>query len=322
MTLVSLSGFAQPKKTGKWIQTDPRFSSLISPDAQVEILVEGFTWSEGPVWNKPGDFLLFSDVPENTIYRWKEGEGLSTFLSPSGYTGILPYSLEPGSNGLIFNKDGELVACEHGDRRISKMPLQAGGKVTVADNWDGKRFNSPNDIVQASHGRYYFTDPPYGLPDRENATTREIDLFGVYMVDLDGQVKLVVSDLSRPNGLAFSPDEKWLYVAQSDPERPVIMKYPVLENGLLGDGQLFFDAKPLAEKGLAGLPDGLKVDLKGNVFATGPGGLMIVSPEGDLLGRIETGMLTANCNWGGDGSVLYITANHVVGRIQTQTKGF
>lgn len=320
--ITTLSLAAQEKTIGKVTAIDPLFNDLISPNTAIHILGEGFDWSEGPVWVKDGKFLLFSDVPKNTIYKYKEGEKISVFLQPSGYTGILPYSKEPGSNGLTISTDGQLIACEHGDRRISKMPFSRGGKVTLADNYDGKRFNSPNDVVQHSSGAVYFTDPPYGLPDYIKDKSREIDMFGVYRIGTDGMVTAVIENLERPNGLAFSPDESILYVAQSDPNAAYIMAYDLNVDGSLRNARIFYDATPEHKKGvLKGLPDGLKVDNKGNIFSTGPGGVMVISKEGKLLGRIETGQATANCAWGDDGSVLYITADAYLLRIQTKTKG-
>ena len=309
---------------GKVVRIDPSLDKLIAPDAKIEVLSSGYQWSEGPVWVKNGAFLLFSDVPANTIYRWKEGDKSATpFLKPSGYTGLGRYSNEPGSNGLIINQIGELVSCEHGDRRVSSMPLTIGGKRTLADNFQGKRFNSPNDVVQHSSGAYYFTDPPYGLDKYENDPTRETDIFGVYRIGTDGKVSVVISDLQRPNGLAFSPDEKILYVAQSDPDRAIIMSYLVQNDGSLANGKVFYDATPAVKEGkLKGLPDGMKIDKKGNLFATGPGGVLIISSEGKLLGRIDTNEPTANCTWGNDGATLYITSNMYVCRIRTLTVGF
>ena len=322
---ICLSCIAQEKSIGKLVVEDDAFYELIDANAKIEVLADGFTWAEGPVWVKDGAFVLFSDVPENTIYKWKESEGLSTFLKPSGYTGILPYSSEPGSNGLAINNAGELVACEHGDRRVTRMPLDgSGGKFTMADTFMGKRFNSPNDVVQTANGIYYFTDPPYGLPGQQESNLREIDAFGVYKIGADKSVGLVVGNLTRPNGVALSPDEKTLYVAQSDPNAAYIMAYAIQDDGTLDDGKLFFDATPMVKSGLKGLPDGIKVDKKGNIFSTGPGGVLVISSSGKLLGRIDTGEATANCNWGNDGSVLYMTADMYLARIQTKTigKGF
>jgi gluconolactonase len=196
---------AQQRTIGRLISMDSAFDRLIDKNAKIEILADSFAWSEGPVWVREGGYLLFSDIPRNTIFKWKEGEGLSEFLKPSGYTGKLPYSHEPGSNGLIINSKGQLVACEHGDRRISAMPFALGGKRTLADNYQGKRFNSPNDIVQRSTGDYYFTDPAYGMPNRENDSSRETNFMGVYRLFPDGRVSLLIDNMT-PNGIAFSPD--------------------------------------------------------------------------------------------------------------------
>lgn len=238
-------------------------------------------------------------------------------MKPSGYTGRGKYSDEPGSNGLIINNEGDLVACEHGDRRVSVMPLATGGKRTLVDNHQGKRLNSPNDIVQKSNGDYYFTDPIYGLPKELQSVAK---LRGVYRFSTKGATTLLIDNMT-PNGLAFSPDEKILYVGQSLPEKAIIMSYPVKDDGTLGAGTLFYDATPMLQQGLKGLPDGMKIDVNGNLFATGPGGVLILSPAGKLLGRIDTGQLTSNCAWGDDGSTLYITADSLLCRIKTRTKG-
>lgn len=306
---------------GKIIYEDPSFEKMLPKDARIEVLASGFEWSEGPVWVKDGDYLLFSDVPKNKIHKWDEKTGLSVFLEPSGYTGRGVYSDEPGSNGLIIDNKGRLVSCEHGDRRIAAMPLQVGGKVTLANHFEGKRFNSPNDVVQHSNGDYYFTDPPYGLAKKHEDPTREIPQFGVYRIQKDGKVTMQVSDLSRPNGLAFSPDGKTLYVAQSDPEKAIWMAYPIDANGNAGKGKLIYDATGMVKKGIPGLPDGLKIDKDGNLWSSGPGGMIILSPAGKLLGRIEMGELTSNCAWGNDGSTLYMTVDGYLCRVKTNTKG-
>lgn len=319
LLLMAITACAQSKypTIGEVVRLDPALDALVPKESKIEVLASGFDWSEGPVWVKSGGYLLFSDVPKNTIYKWKEKEGLSEFLKPSGYTGVSGYSREPGSNGLTLNRKGELVMAEHGDRRITAMPLKGGGKVTIAQHWQGKRFNSPNDVVQHSSGAYYFTDPPYGLPKQDKDSTREIEQFGVYRVGTDGQVTQVVSDLIRPNGLAFSPDEKTLYVAQSHSDA-FIMAYPVKADGSLGKGTIFYDSRPLMKQGLRGAPDGIRVDAKGNVFSTGPGGVLVISPQGKLLGRISTGEATANCAFGEDGW-LYLTSDMYLCRIKTST---
>lgn len=300
----------------KIISLDPAFDKLVSPDAIMEILAEGFQWAEGPVWVKDSAFLLFSDVKQNTIFRWKDGEGLRVFLRPSGYTGILPYSAEPGSNGLTINQAGELVSCEHGDRRIAAMPFKQGGKRTLADNYQGKRLNSPNDIVQGKNGDYYFTDPGYGLPAGEKSIP-----MGLYRLTAAGKVELI-DVYAAPNGVALSADGKKLYLAQNDGQKPVIMEYQLRADGSLGGKRLFFDASALQRQGLQGAPDGLKLDLRGNVFSSGPGGIIVLNPAGKLIGRIETGDQTSNCAWGDDGSSLYLTVNSRLCRIKTNTRGF
>jgi gluconolactonase len=304
---------------GRIVREDPRLDRLIAPDAKLEVIAGGFDWSEGPVWVKDGGYLLFSDVPRNTVYRWKEGEGVSPWMQPSGYTGVGRYSGEPGSNGLTLDSEGRLVLCEHGDRRVSRLE-KGGGKRTLADNYQGKRFNSPNDAVFHSNGDLYFTDPPYGLPRQADDPSRELDFFGVYRLGRDGRVTLLTREMTRPNGIAFSPDEKTLYVAQSDPARAVWMAFPVRADGTLGRGRVFADSTAMVGQ-VPGLPDGLKVDREGNLFATGPGGVHIYAPDGKRLGRIETGEATANCAWGDDGSTLYITADMYICRIKTRTRG-
>jgi gluconolactonase len=254
------------------------------------------------------------------VFRWKEGQGISLFLKPSGYTGSVFYGLEPGCNGLLLDSKGQLVSCEHGDRRVSVL-TKGGGKRTLVDNYQGKRLNSPNDGCFKSNGDLYFTDPIYGLPNRWDDPRRELDFCGVYRLSKDGKLTLLTTEMTRPNGIAFSPDEKTLYVAQSDPEAAIWKSFPVKEDGTLGKSKLLHDATKAVTDGLPGLPDGMKVDKEGNLFATGPGGVYVFSAAGKLLGRLDTGERTANVGWGGDGSVLYICADSYLCRIQTSTKG-
>jgi len=297
---------------------------LIAADARLEVIASGFDWTEGPVWvpasgDQPGH-LLFSDIPRNSVYKWVEGEGASLFLKPSGYTGVADYGAEPGCNGLLLDPQGRLLSCEHGDRRISVLTI-GGGKRTLVDNYQGKRLNSPNDAVFHSNGDLYFTDPPYGLPNRWDDPLRELDFCGVYRLSKDGQLTLLTDEMTRPNGIGLSPDEKTLYVAQSDPEAAVWMSFPLEQDGTLGQGSLLHDATESVGK-LPGLPDGMAVDQHGNLFATGPGGVYVFAPNGKLLGRISTGEKTANCTFGGpDGSTLYLTADTYICRIATKTKG-
>lgn len=305
---------------GKVHREGALLDKLIPQDSKLEVLASGFKWTEGPVWNKDSGYLLFSDIPNNVIMKWKEGEGASVFMKPSGYTGVADYGEEPGSNGLLYDAKGQLILCEHGDRRIAVL-TNGGGKVTIADKYQGKRLNSPNDAVMHSNGDIYFTDPPYGLPKKQDDPLRELDIFGVYRISKDGTVTLLTNELIRPNGIAFSPDEKTLYIAQSDSKKAIWMSFPVNADGTLGKGKVFYDVTSVMGT-LPGAPDGLKVDKQGNIFASGPGGIYIFSPEAKLLGRIETGQRTSNCAWGDDGSVLYITADDYLCRIKTSTKGF
>jgi gluconolactonase len=256
------------------------------------------------------------------IWKWKEGEGVAKFLQPSGHEGANDKLKEPGSNGLTLDADGRLVACDHGERRVYRLDKDGKTKTVLADKYEGKRFNSPNDLVYKSNGDLYFTDPPYGLMLKGGADFpgQELDFQGIYRLSKDGKLTLLNKDMSRPNGLAFAPDEKTLYVANSDPKKAVWMAFPVKADGTLGEGKVFADVTESVGK-KPGLPDGMKVDVLGNLFATGPGGVLIFSPEGKRLGTLATGVPTANCNWGDDGSVLYIAADKNLVRVKTTTKG-
>jgi gluconolactonase len=298
---------------------DADLDTLVPLGAVIEVLAAGFDWSEGPVWLREQGALLFSDVPADRVYLWSEGAGHRVWLEPSGYTGETPRGGEPGSNGLLLDADGRLVLCQHGDRRVARLEAPLSSPMphfsTLADRFEGRRFNSPNDAVFHSSGALYLTDPPYGLEAGVDDPARELPFSGVYRVDPDGSVALLTDELSRPNGIAFSPDERTLYVANSDPERAVWMAYDVLDNGRLGEGIVFFDATPwVPEK--PGLPDGLKVDADGNLFATGPGGVLVLASDGRHLGTLRTTRPTANCAFGDDGASLYITADDLLLRVR------
>lgn len=298
---------------------DPTFFDLIDRNAPLDTLAEGFDWSEGPVWLPQQKMLLWSDVPQNVIWSWQEGQEASKYLRPSGYTGE---GQREGSNGLILNENGELVLCQHGNRQLAYMdaPLDQPQPTyqPIVAHYQGQRFNSPNDVIQDSRGRYWFTDPPYGLPQQEQDPERELDFQGVYRsvsAERPDSVLLIAKELSRPNGLALSPDERHLYVANSDPERAIWMRYPLTEDGLPdGPGEVFFDATEWVPD-RPGLPDGLKVRDDGILFATGPGGVLVLHPDGRHLGTINTGQATANCALNEDGTKLYITADGYVMRI-------
>jgi gluconolactonase len=307
---------------GKIERFDSRFDKLVPPGAGIEKLAEGFDWTEGPVWISSGrGYLLFSDIPKNSIVQWSERDGVRLFLKPAGYTGAEARGGESGTNGLLLDSKGRLVMCQHGDRRIVRVEKDRSW-TTLVDRYDGKRLNSPNDAAFKSNGDLYFTDPPYGLAKGWDDPARELTFCGVYRVAPDGKVTLLTDKMTRPNGIAFSPDEKTLYVAQSDPDKAVWMAYGVKPDGALDEGRVFFDSTDWVKKEkLPGLPDGMKIDKSGNLFATGPGGLSVFAPDGALLGRLNTGQPTSNCRFGGDGSMLYITVNHWLCRIRTTTKG-
>ena len=300
---------------------DPRFDRLVPRDVKVEPIVDGLDWVEGPVWRQRTNDLLFSNIPKNVVMRWSASEGLSVFLHPSGYTGKEPFTgPEPGSNGLTLDAEGNLVLCQHGDRRITRINKD-GSRTVLAERFEGKRFNSPNDLVFASDGSLYFTDPPYGLPKTFDDPGKELSFQGVYRRAPDGSIALLTRELRAPNGIALSPDGKTLYVANSDRQNAIWVAYPLLDGGKrLGPGRVFASVqKFVAER--PGAPDGLKIDREGNVFATGPGGVYVFSPEGTHLGSILFNQPTGNCAWGEDGSTLFVTSNKSVYRARLTTSG-
>lgn len=306
-------------KIGKIVRLDPRLDALVPPDAQIEKLAEGFRWAEGPLWMDDGGYLLFADIPNNVVHTWKEGEGVRVFLKPSGYTGSVMRGGSMGANGLLLDPQGQLVLLEHGDRRVTRL-AEHGQKVTLADRYDGKRFNSPNDATFKSNGDLYFTDPTFGLRKRDKDPERELDFNGVYRLATDGKVTLLHKDMTSPNGVAFSPDEKTFYVANDDPDEPIWKMFDVADDGTIHNGRVFFDASGM-DKTLKGTPDGMKVDVHGNLFFAGPGGINIFTPAGEHLGRIDPGEETSNCAWGDDGSTLYMTAEMIICRIRLGTRG-
>lgn len=302
------------------VRLDPRLDALIRTNTEVEKIVDGFAWVEGPVWHRKENYLLFSDVINNTIFKWQTGNSASVFLTPSGYTGPTPFTgQEPGSNGLAFDPEGRLVMCEHGDRRISR--LEADGRKTIlVDRYQGKRLNSPNDLLVRPNGDLYFTDPPFGLPKAFDDPQKELDFSGVYRRSPDGTVTLMTKELKAPNGIAFTPDGKTVYISNADPNQAIWLAYDVKEDGTFANGRTFFNATEQA-KTKKGVPDGMKIDKDGNLFAAGPGGVYVIAPDGTHLGSFETGVATANCAWGDDGSMLYIAAHTTIYRIKTKTQG-
>ncbi|QDT38350.1 SMP-30/gluconolactonase/LRE family protein [Stratiformator vulcanicus] len=314
--VAAAQGTANYPVIGNVHRNTPQLDALIDPEAKIEVVASGFDWSEGPVWS-PGDGggLLFSDVPANTIFRWQNRIGVDIYMQPSGFTGVSGKSRESGSNGLAFDAQGRLVLCEHGDRRVSVL-TKGGGKMTLTDNFEGKRFNSPNDLVIHSDGAIFFTDPPYGVAQEK----RELDFCGVYRLDKDAGLQLLTNEFTRPNGIALSPDERTLYIAQSDPKAALWKAFPLAEDGTLGEGRILRNATEKVPD-WPGLPDGLKVDTAGNIWASGPGGVWVMNPDGKLLGRIDTGERISNVGWGDDGSTLYMTSDMYLCRVRTKAKG-
>jgi gluconolactonase len=321
--LAPVRGDEKGKTLGTIERLDPAIDKLIPKDAKLEVLAGGFIWTEGPVWIKDGGgFLAFSDIPNNVVNKW-DGKKITPYVKPSGYTGKKPRGGkagdEPGSNGLMLDAQGRLTLCEHGDRRVTRIEKD-GKKKVLADKYMGKRLNSPNDLVYHSNGDLYFTDPPYGLLGSFESPDRELDFCGVYRLKKDGTLTLLTKEMTAPNGITFSPDEKTLYVANSDPKMAIWMAFPVKTDGTLGSGRVFFDSTKWVGK-KNGLPDGMKVDQAGNLFATGPGGVLIFSPAGKHLGTIATGVNTANCAFGEDGMTLFVAADHEICKIRLSTKG-
>ena len=298
---------------------DPELDQVIAVSASVEKLAAGFNWSEGPVW-KDGA-LLFSDVPENVMYRWKEGlEAAEVFMKPSGTLVGEESNGRQGSNGLGMDLSGHLVICQHGARRLARVETD-GKQTALATHFEGKRLNSPNDMALRSNGDIYFTDPPYGLDGGNQSAQKELSFNGVFRLTPTGGVSVLVRDLTFPNGIAFSPDEKTLYVCVSDPKACKLMAYNVKEDGSVQNGRVFFDGQSMVGAERPGLFDGLKVARSGHLFVTGPGGVLVLSSNGKHLGTILTGVPTGNCAWGDDGSTLYITADATLCRIKTLTSG-
>lgn len=323
LAVLGIAFSCAPKKEIKTIgsieRIDPAFDALVNTEAVVEVIAEGLDWSEGPLWLEEQKLLIFSDVPKNIVYRWTEEKGKEVYLTPSGYTGnSSPYSDEEGSNGLTLSNDGKLVLCQHGDRRVSMMDATLGEPkaifIPLADNFQGKKLNSPNDAVFNTKGDLFFTDPPYGLPNKADDPTKEILFQGVYKAS-NGLVTLLTDSITRPNGIAFFPGEKKLIVANSDPAKAVWYTFDLLENDSLTNARIFYDATENA-KTEKGLPDGLKVDRQGNVFASGPGGIWIFNKDSKLLGKIRLPEATSNCAFSSDEKTLYITVDMYVARIK------
>ena len=318
------SSDTENSSTDKYIgSVEMNVPGIVSEDAQIENLGGSFGWSEGPVWIAEDQRLLFTDVPGNVIWSYKDGEGLTKFLEPSGFAGDKPdWMGSPGANGLIRYGENEILLPSHGERGLYALDLDTKEKRLIVDEYDGKTFNSPNDAVIHKSGVIFFTDPPYGLAEGDDSEAKEIPFNGVYAYTPDGDVKLIDDKLTRPNGIILSPDGSTLYVANSDPEDTVWKTYPVAEDGTVGDGSIFFDATADIASGVSGNADGMAMDTEGRLYATGPGGVLVISPEGERLGLIRTGKPIANVTFGGpDGNVLYLTSADILARVPTMVQG-
>lgn len=322
LLLVSLalpfSLFAQYKTTGSIERLNSSLDKVIDIESKAEIIAEGFDWSEGPLWIAKYNMLLFSDVPKNTIYKWTAAKGTEVYLTPSGFSGTNSKSKEPGSNGLLLDKNGNLVLCQHGNRQMARMEAVLNDPKpvfsTLAGNYDGKKFSSPNDAVFSQSGELYFTDPPYGLPmQNDQDPAKEISFNGVYKVNKSGEAVLLTDSITRPNGIAFLPGEKQLIVANSDPAKPNWYIYDV-SGDQLKNGRIFYRAQ--MQKGERGLPDGLKINRKGIVFASGPGGIWIFDSKAVLLGKIKLQEAASNVALSADEKTLFVTNDMYLLRIK------
>jgi gluconolactonase len=312
---------------GELKQFDAELAKVIKSGTPIQKISEDkFQWSEGPVWVpgnvKESGYLLADDVPKNTMYRWSEKDGLTVFLQPSGLENPDPKIFrEPGANGLFLESPNSILSADSGNRQITRIDLTTKKKTAVVSTYQGKKFNSPNDVIKSRSGVIYFTDPPYGLNDFDKSPpAKELPFNGVYRVATDGSVSVIDDSLAYPNGVALSPDEKTLYVSVSDPKNPVWMAYTLDDKGMVKSRREFANAKDLVAAGLPGLPDGMKVANDGHIFAAAPGGILVMNAAGKRLGMISTGTNVANCNFGDDGSTLYMTSNHALARIKLAIK--
>lgn len=308
----------ETKTIGAIERLDSDLDDLISMDSKIEIIGEGYEWSEGPVWVAKENMLLFSDVPKNIIYKWTEAKGVEPYLTPSGFTGTETRSKEPGSNGLILHNDS-LILCQHGDRRIAKMKASLQSPqaqfITLASTFNEKRFSSPNDAAYRSNGDLFFTDPPYGLGNQDDDDPeKEQPHNGVYRISTSGVISLLVDSITRPNGITFL-NKNNIIIANSDPAKAIWYQYEINDTDSLYNGTVFHDATATA-KTENGLPDGLKADRQGNVFASGPGGIWIFNQEGIVLGKIKLPVPAANCALSPDEKTLYITADMYLLRVK------
>jgi gluconolactonase len=313
------------QEVGRITRLDPALDALIEPYSPIEVIASGFKWAEGPVWVKKGGYLLFSDVPANVAYRWKARDGARPFLSPSGLAGTIPAGIrEAGSNGMVVDAKGALLMADSGTRAIARVDLATKRKTIVVGEYEGKKFNSCNDLAIGRGGMIYFTDPPYGLADGDASPLKQLDFNGVYRVNADGSdVSLIDRSLKRPNGIGVSPGMDRLYVSQSDPDAAKIFTCELAADGSASTELVpFVDFSAEVAKKLPGLPDGMKVAKSGHLFASGPGGIWVISPEGKKLGVIGTGKAAANCCFGEDGKTLFITSSDMVVKLRLKASGW
>ena len=298
---------------------DPLFFDVIAPKPVARMLGRGFTWAEGPAWDAQRAALYFTDVPANLAYRWHAETGTQVFLDPSGVDPAKSAGMrEPGANGLLLRNDGKLLVCNHGRRAVEEMDLDTGARKTLAQEYGGQRFNSPNDVAEAADGTIYFTDPPYGLEGLNASPLKEMSVNGVYRLSAAGDLSLIIDDMTFPNGAVLSPSQDALYVSQSDPAAPLIRKWHPESSK---KGEVWFDAAPFME-GHDGLPDGMAVSDAGHVFLAGPGGVLVIDQNARCLGRIGTGRASANCTFGEDGRTLFITAKDRLIAVRTKIRGW
>lgn len=300
----------------------PGFDRFVSPDARIEVVATGIRWAEGPVWVDAGGYLLFSDPPANVVRRWRPGGRATPFLTPSGLANPDPtITREPGANGLAIDRRGRLLIANSGGRSIDRLDLGTMTREVLVDRFEGKRFNSPNDLHVARDGTIYFTDPPYGLQDPDRSAARERSVNGVYRRGADGTVTLIDDSLTRPNGIALSPDEHRLYVSVSDEAAPRILVYDLDERGRPSRSRVLLDARPMQGPDAPGLPDGMKVARDGTLVCSVPGGMMFLSPDAEPLGLISTGAPIANCAFGERGGALYLAASDRILRLPLKHMG-
>lgn len=306
---------AEVKGVGSITRLDPAMESIVPQSAVIEKVAGGFSFTEGPLWRADGH-LWFSDVTANVVRSLKPGGEVNVIILKAGGETTAPEGSYIGPNGMVADKDGFVLLCQHANRQIVRLDKDLKQTVYI-DNFEGKKLNSPNDLVYTADGALYFTDPPYGLLKQDEDPAKELKFNGVFRYK-DGKLTVLTKELSRPNGIAFSPDEKVMYVANSDEKKKLWMRYAVGPDGTLMNGHVFADVTAETE---AGLPDGMKVDSRGNVFATGPGGVWVFAPDGKHLGTIKTPEPPANVGWGDDGQTLYITAVTSVYRIRLSVTG-